>query len=295
MEKPKAPKDLKDPKWEDGLSPEQITEAEHLYGTLAGTYVKLASIIEQADIALSNAGNIPQGSNAVEIQTGGPLYAIDDIGGDNQDWVMKQSLLTYLPVMRALYSTVKLKRKIEDTIGVKNAAKFYEDLKVALRFYDKYANVGGSYMSGDAHRESPKKKPKFLGTYYLGPLMHVRRGGPTAGDLISQVYGLERMEKAQSRKEGPRDNKSDMNTVSEVAALVDKSPARITQLCTEGKIVYEGEGRDRRVSTAGALLYFAKQDKDRVDKKACAIGRDQIKDAAEVADDERKMNRRNRI
>ncbi len=186
QKKPKAPKA---PKWKDGLSPKQITEAERLLcTTLAGAFPKLASIYEEADYALINA-DIPQGNNIVEIETEGPLFAIDDIGGENRDWVMKQSPLTYLPVMRALYSTVKLKREIEDAVGIAKAEKFYENLKVALRFYDKYEADGGSFRSGDERRTpSGHKKTKFLGTFYLGPLMNTRRGSPTIRDLIAQVY-----------------------------------------------------------------------------------------------------------
>lgn len=303
-------KQSKAPQWDTPLSPGDIAAVEKRYGTLAVTFQALAGMIEEADRMFRDAANSPHDSTAIHLELGRSLYA--DYGGKDESWVMAESLATRAIAMRILFSTVNMKPRIEAVAGVPAARRFYEDLQNNLRFFEPQETY--TAMSGNQTLTCPVvlRVPAGPGGWaYMGA--NRKSEDDLTQKLARQVqeWGASLLCRGESPKKGGSGNGSavqtvgggvkpvgkdeDFVTVAEVAAFVDKTPGRITQLCNAGKIHHTGKGKDRRVSKTHAALYFANQEAERAAKKDRKAGRDHRRDTEDVVRDERKMNGRNRI
>jgi len=109
-------------------------------------------------------------------------------------------------------------------------------------------------------------------------------------ELLVEVKKLQ----TDGTKTGPSGKKprDEMRTVKEIAQLTKKTTGRISQLCNEGKIYSEGQGRSRRVNTLSAYEYFAELNMKKMEQKIKRIGMDQLKDDREIKRDAMKMRKK---
>lgn len=178
---------VKAPDWDKSLSDIQSIEKE--YGTLAKTFQALVGCIKAVDELFQNPNNIPKSEDIINIENEQRLHSRDDLNIPNGDLYMQQSRETYKPVMRVLYSTINLREKIEAAIGPLNAEKLYENLKIALRFYNRHPEDVTDMCQSGMSTLAPEQNCDFTWEY----MGKVRKDGPKTSELIellNQYQGI---------------------------------------------------------------------------------------------------------